>query len=115
MVIMLAGWLATACNVLPVTDNPPVKPVDTRADCNCSESQQTGVFATVAVIKEIQARLVLLGYPVGEIDGVVGYLTRNAIKAYQADHQLLRDGRPSTELLAHIKAAAGNGQPPVSN
>jgi peptidoglycan hydrolase-like protein with peptidoglycan-binding domain len=113
IVIMLAGWLVTACTTA-VTDKPAPAPIETRPACNCSQNQQAVVFATEAEIKEIQARLVLLGYTAGAIDGVVGDNTRNAIKAYQADHQLLTDGRPSTELLAHIKAA-GNGAVPVRN
>ncbi len=111
---MFAGCLVTGCNILPVTDKPQVVPVETQVDCNCSQIQPTLLFATGAVIKEIQARLILLGYPAGDIDGVVGNNTRGAIKAYQADHQLLTDGRPSPELLAHIKAATGNGKVPVS-
>jgi lysozyme family protein len=38
--------------------------------------------------EEIQALLQLYGYSVGEIDGVIGLRTRNAIERFQADNQL---------------------------
>jgi len=125
VLIIVAIMLLPACGLLPVTDSPQVAEVETRtppppggveetpAVCDCALLQQTSQFATEAEIKQIQARLILLGYPAGEIDGVVGNTTRNAIKAYQADHQLLTDGRPSTELLVHIKAKIGNDQTPT--
>jgi len=119
----MAMVLLTACSMLPIPNSPRVVQVETRTPtggvdaapevCDCSMMQQTLLLATEAEIKQIQARLILLGYPAGEIDGVVGKMTRNAIKAYQMDHQLLTDGRPSTELLVHIKANTGNGQAPA--
>jgi peptidoglycan hydrolase-like protein with peptidoglycan-binding domain len=121
-VFILATVLLSACNLLPVSGSrKPAQietrakqgdPVETPAACNCALLQQTTILATEPEIKQIQARLILLGYPAGDIDGVVGNTTRHAIKAYQTDHKLLTDGRPSTELLLHIKATSGNVQTP---
>lgn len=60
-------------------------------------------FTDVDVIKEIQARLILLGYSTGQIDGVYGKKTEQGIRNYQAVYHLLTDGRPSPELLEHIR------------
>lgn len=46
----------------------------------------------------IQQRLEELGYYTGAVDGSYGKVTREAIKAYQADQELEQDGRPTPEL-----------------
>ena len=72
----------------------------------CSGSQENHVNARTTdldLIKEIQARLILQGYDTGHIDGIYGKKTELGIRAYQADYHLLTDGRPSPELLEHLK------------
>lgn len=128
IIIVSVVWSVQACSRISATDSSqatrvesresPVLPVDVQDQveasnqCVCPRARQVPEFATKAEIKEIQARLILLGYPAGEIDGVAGGTTRNAIKAYQLEHRLLTDGRPSTELLLHIRQVAGNGAIP---
>jgi len=46
----------------------------------------------------IQQRLEELGYYTGPVDGAYGRVTREAIKAYQADQEIAQDGRPTSEL-----------------
>ncbi len=65
-------------------------------------------------LKAMQQALNELGFDVGAADGVVGPLTRTAIRRYQVTHQLPVDGYPSPDLLAHVgrthAAAAAAGQ-----
>ncbi len=44
-----------------------------------------------------------LKYDPGPLDGKLGSRTMSAIRSYQRDHDLTADGRPSRELLHHMK------------
>lgn len=98
--------LLSACETLPVS---PVSADDhepTAAADQCSVRQKNhdnAMTADLDLVKEIQARLILLGYNAGEIDGIYGTKTEHGIRAYQADYHLLTDGQPSPELLEHMK------------
>lgn len=48
--------------------------------------------STGAPVRDLQDRLVSLGYPVGAVDGSFGARTRGAVLAFQADHDLTSDG-----------------------
>jgi hypothetical protein len=64
---------------------------------------------------ETQEALAALGLDVGEVDGVVGPLTRRAIRRVQRDLGLPEDGEPSPELLERLHAelrARGLERPP---
>lgn len=65
-------------------------------------------------LKAMQQALNELGFDAGAADGVVGPLTRTAIRRYQLMHQLPVDGYPSPDLLAHVgrshAAAAATSQ-----
>ncbi len=54
-------------------------------------------------VVEIQELLAAQGYEVGEPDGIVGPMTREAIKAYQRAASVPPDGYPTTELLASLQ------------
>ena len=58
--------------------------------------------ANNVAVGRVQAGLARLGYEPGPVDGVMGAQTRSAIEAYQRDHALLVDGRPSVQLAQHI-------------
>jgi hypothetical protein len=58
--------------------------------------------ANSAAVSRVQAGLTRLGYDPGPADGVMGTRTRTAIEAYQRDHGLLVDGRPTVQLAQHI-------------
>ena len=55
------------------------------------------------IIQQIQVYLSELGYPVKNIDGVLGERTRIAIRNFQLHHNLLVDEKASVELLEFLK------------
>jgi membrane-bound lytic murein transglycosylase B len=61
-----------------------------------------------------QTALTKLGYPVGEIDGVIGTGTRTALKAWQKSQGITPDGYLTADLVRRLAAAAGpdSGAPP---
>jgi len=64
----------------------------------------TGLRAlTLAEAKEIQRRLVALGYPLDKLDGKIGQDTREAIRRFQIAQGLVPDGYPSEALLARLR------------
>ncbi len=54
--------------------------------------------------KEIQVHLVRRGYQIGEPDGAIGQLTRQAISDYQRKTGLSPDGRPGGKVLDSLRA-----------
>jgi peptidoglycan hydrolase-like protein with peptidoglycan-binding domain len=55
------------------------------------------------VVENVQRELASAGYYKGPIDGVIGRKTRQAIAAYQAAAGIEPDGKPSADLVDHIK------------
>ncbi len=58
--------------------------------------------ANDAAVSRVQAGLTRLEYNPGPADGIMGTRTKTAIEAYQRDHGLLVDGRPTVQLAQHI-------------
>lgn len=56
-----------------------------------------------ADVKDLQRLLAVLGYDAGVIDGVIGPMTRSAIKAYQQKSLLPADGYPTMGLLERLR------------
>ncbi len=56
--------------------------------------------------RELQARLSALGLDVGPIDGVVGGLTRRAVRTWQRQRGLAEDGWPGQRLLDQLRVAS---------
>ena len=54
-------------------------------------------------IRFIQSALEAKGHSPGGVDGIMGANTRKAIKAYQEEHGLAIDGKPSVSLAQHLK------------
>ena len=52
------------------------------------------------VVRELQTRLSALGYYFGQATGRPDFVFRNGVRAFQRDHNLPEDGRPSPDLLA---------------
>ncbi|MDX9887005.1 peptidoglycan-binding protein [Thauera sp.] len=79
-------------------------------------TQLTGSAFQVAqysnTVLELQRELNQLGFNAGPADGVMGARTRSAIRAYQADNELLVDGQPSASLLSHVRATGQGRTPP---
>lgn len=57
------------------------------------------------ITRGVQKELLAHGYRAGPPDGVAGPRTRAAVRAYQADAGLTVDGRPTRQLLDHLKFA----------
>ena len=55
------------------------------------------------VVEAVQRELLSAGYYKGPVDGVNGRKTRQAIAAYQQAMGLEPDGKPSPELVEHIR------------
>ncbi|MCM8595546.1 lytic murein transglycosylase [Accumulibacter sp.] len=55
--------------------------------------------------RELQTLLASRGHPVGEIDGIIGASTRQAIQAEQRRLGMVADGRAGQKLLAALRAA----------
>lgn len=53
--------------------------------------------------RELQKRLLALGYYDGKIDGRIGDGSRSAIKAFQAQAGLTQDGNPSKKVLINLR------------
>jgi membrane-bound lytic murein transglycosylase B len=58
-------------------------------------------------VEEMQTRLIALGFDPGSPDGVVGSLTRTAVRAFQSSAELPADGYPSVEVLQALRRAGG--------
>lgn len=54
--------------------------------------------------RELQTLLTRMGYDVGKLDGILGALTRNAIRDVQTKFGLPADGYPSDELFAKLRS-----------
>lgn len=56
-----------------------------------------------AELKELQQLLVRAGFNVGKVDGIMGQLSRTAVKAMQVKYGLPADSWPTAELLARLR------------
>jgi lytic murein transglycosylase len=56
-----------------------------------------------AELRELQQLLVRAGFNVGKVDGVMGQLSRSAVKAMQIKYGLPADSWPTAELLARMR------------
>ncbi len=54
--------------------------------------------------QELQERLTTLGYYDGKVDGRIGEVSKQAIRAFQAQAGLTQDGHPSKEVLTSIRS-----------
>ena len=62
-------------------------------------------------LKELQQHLVRAGFNVGKVDGVMGQLSRTAVKAMQIKYGLPADSWPTAELLARMRGGTAQVQP----
>jgi peptidoglycan hydrolase-like protein with peptidoglycan-binding domain len=54
------------------------------------------------LVREVQSRLVALGFDPGPVDGVYGPQTRQGIIAFQKAHNLQVDGKISNKLIGAL-------------
>jgi hypothetical protein len=107
-ILTMLALLLCGCETLPVSNAPVIEQEAAVINDQCGGRPEQGStlhasFMDVDIIKEIQARLILLGYSTGRIDGIYGKKTEQGIRTYQAANHLLVDGRPTPQLLEHIK------------
>lgn len=81
----------------------PSVPLSEPAPQPVGESMPTGT----ALIKEIQRGLSDRGYYSGPVDGLTGGDTVDAIRVYQEGAGLLTTGKPSVDLLEHMRGTSG--------
>lgn len=79
---------------------------------NAAHRTPTGAYAatrSTKMVSHIQADLGRLGYAPGSVDGIAGRKTRAAIREYQKDNRLAKDGKPTAELAAHLSRQIETG------
>jgi membrane-bound lytic murein transglycosylase B len=59
---------------------------------------------SVAELKNLQSQLNTLGFETGEPDGIWGPKSRQAIRLFQLQHQLIADGYPNKEVFVEVKS-----------
>src|SRR5215218_3890839 len=62
-------------------------------------------------LRELQHLLVRAGFNVGKVDGIMGQLSRTAVKAMQVKYGLPADSWPTAELLARMRGPGVQAQP----
>jgi lytic murein transglycosylase len=62
-----------------------------------------------AQVKEIQKRLIALGYELQKVDGKIGSNTRRQVGSYQKKNRLKIDCWPTKAVLSHLRATAALG------
>ena len=67
--------------------------------------------STGNAVKELQKRLISLGYLSGKADGVFGSDTTSALKAFQKDNKLTADGVAGEKTLAKLESASATDTP----
>ena len=58
---------------------------------------------SIVQVKEMQTRLLDLGFDPGTPDGILGPATRQAIRAFQLSNDLKPDGYPNEQVFAALK------------
>ena len=66
-----------------------------------------GHLDPVESVRGVQARLANLGYEPGPVDGIMGPLTRAAVRRFQGDHDLQVDGIAGPKTQAELERVYG--------
>ena len=81
-----------------------------------SHKAQTNVKPySVAQMKNLQSQLNSLGFETGEPDGIWGPKSRQAIRSFQLQHQLIADGYPNKEVFVKINLVTNKTRDNMSN
>jgi lytic murein transglycosylase len=64
-------------------------------------------------LRELQQLLVRAGFNVGKVDGIMGQLSRTAVKTMQIKYGLPADSWPTAELLARMRGASAAPRAPA--
>ena len=74
----------------------------------CTWQLKLGHLDPASEISGVQARLNNLGYPAGPVDGILGPVTRAAVRAFQDKYQLTVDGDPGPNTQAKLEEVHGS-------
>ena len=85
----------------PAEPMPEAAP-DVRRLSAPAAAQAGAVTLSTDEIRELQGRLKTAGFNPGPADGIVGRMTRSAVRKY-AQAQGLPDAAPNRDLLAHLR------------
>lgn len=66
---------------------------------------------SVVQMKNLQSQLNSLGFKTGKPDGIWGPKSRDAIRSFQLQHQLIADGYPNQELFSTIELVISKTEP----
>lgn len=66
---------------------------------------------SVVQMKNLQSQLNSLGFETGKPDGIWGPKSRDAIRSFQLQHQLIADGYPNKEVFSTIKLVMSKTKP----
>ena len=61
-------------------------------------------------IKQIQSKLKQQGYDVGQVDGVLGPTTQQALRQFQEDKGIQASGQPDQQTLSSLNVQPGGTQ-----
>ncbi len=64
-------------------------------------------------LRELQQLLVRAGFNVGKVDGIMGQLSRTAVKTMQIKYGMPADSWPTAELLARMRGASASPRGPA--
>jgi membrane-bound lytic murein transglycosylase B len=70
---------------------------------------------SVVQMKYLQNQLNILGFETGEPDGIWGPKSRNAIRSFQLQHQLIADGYPNKEVFSTMTVVLNEIKPITPN
>lgn len=78
------------------------------------QQKQIAPYSTKQM-KTLQQQLNSLGFDTGEPDGVWGPKTRQAIRSFQLQHQLIADGYPNKPVFNTVQSVISKSETQVSN
>lgn len=94
---------------LTVVETQEEAPAETKADeafqIKVPASAPIGPTSPPKVIKQLQIALAMLGYKIGEPDGIYGGKTRKAVLAFQKKQKLEQDGLVGAKTARAINKA----------
>lgn len=103
---LLYGGKAKAKAQATATTKPTATPKATATPAPANTLLKQG--SSGAEVKELQAKLIELGYLKGSADGVYGNKTVAAVKAFQQANKLSADGVAGQKTLTTLKGASGS-------
>ncbi|MCB2078630.1 MAG: peptidoglycan-binding protein [Novosphingobium sp.] len=97
------GETASAPNAPAQAHVTRAEPTDPAGPLRTQSGQDLqGMIDEVALVRQVQNALYQRGYEVGEVDGLMGPMTRTAISAFERDMGLAQTGVLSPELLTRL-------------